>query len=100
MNRFSPSDAALEGFRLTRERPGTVLAWGVVYALCITLIGQLMLLMLDPKLTHMFGRTLSPDEVEAMSMLLAKSWPAFLVVLVPVMILLGVFQAGIYRLVL
>lgn len=101
MNRFSPSDAALEGFRLTRERPGTVLAWGVVYALGITLIGQLMLAALDPQLMHLVGkRDLSPDDIETISTMLAKSWPAFLLVLAPVMALTATFQAGIYRLVL
>ncbi len=30
MSRFSPSDVALEGFRLTRERPLAVLAWALV----------------------------------------------------------------------
>jgi hypothetical protein len=30
MSRFSPSDAALEGFRLTRERPLSVLAWAAL----------------------------------------------------------------------
>lgn len=30
MTRFSPSDAALEGFRLTWERPGAVLVWALV----------------------------------------------------------------------
>ena len=31
MNGFSASEAALEGFRLTRERPGTIAAWSVIY---------------------------------------------------------------------
>jgi hypothetical protein len=101
MNQFSPSDAALEGFRLTRERPGTVLAWGVVYAIGITLIGQLMLAALDPQLMHLVGKKdLSSDDLEAISSMLAKSWPAFLLVLAPVMALTATFQAGIYRLVL
>jgi hypothetical protein len=32
MSRFSPSDAALEGFRLTREQPLFVLIWAIVRA--------------------------------------------------------------------
>lgn len=32
MNPFPVVDVALEGFRLTRERPGTVLVWGAVLA--------------------------------------------------------------------
>ena len=43
MIKFSASEAALEGFRLTRERPGTIFGWGVVYAICMFVIGRLML---------------------------------------------------------
>eukprot|EP01036_Dinobryon_divergens_P046455 gene46455-62135_t len=46
MARFSPSDAALEGFRLTREHPGVVLAWSAVYFGGILLIGLTMLALL------------------------------------------------------
>ena len=46
MTRFSPSDAALEGFRLTKERPLTLLGWGVINFLGITVIGGLMLVSL------------------------------------------------------
>lgn len=101
MNRFSASDAALEGFRLTRERPGTILAWGVIYAIGIFLIGRLMLLLLDPQLIGLVSkRDLSADDMEAISGLLAHSWPAFLLVLAAVLVFTAVFQAGIYRLVL
>ena len=31
MTRFSPTDAAMEGFRLTKEHPGVMLAWSAVY---------------------------------------------------------------------
>jgi hypothetical protein len=101
MTAFSASDAALEGFRLTRERPGTILAWGVIYALGVFLIGRLMLLLLDPQLIGLVSkRDLSPDDMEAISGLLAHSWPAFLLVLAAVLVFTAVFQAGIYRLVL
>jgi hypothetical protein len=39
MSSFSPSDAAFEGFRLTRERPRTVLAWALCYLVFSYLIG-------------------------------------------------------------
>ena len=43
MNGFSASEAALEGFRLTRERPGTIAAWSVINFVGVTTIGGLML---------------------------------------------------------
>jgi len=39
MSSFSPSDAAFEGFRLTRERPRAVLAWAICYLILSYLIG-------------------------------------------------------------
>jgi hypothetical protein len=101
MNKFSASEAALEGFRLTRERPGTILGWGVVFAICIFLIGQIMLLSLDPKLVELSRqKPVDQQDVEQISALLAQSWPAFLLVLVLVVGLYSTLMGGIYRLVL
>jgi hypothetical protein len=101
MNLFSPSDAALEGFRLTRERPGTVLAWSAVYFLGVLLIGVVMLASLDPNFIEVVKKgeltTRDPEEVGAM---LAQSWPAFLLVMALTVFLFSVIMAGIYRLVL
>jgi hypothetical protein len=101
MNPFSPSDAALEGFRLTRERPGTVLAWSAVYFIGVLLIGVVMMASLDPNFIDVVKKgeltTRDPEEVGAM---LAQSWPAFLLVLALTVFLLSVIMAGIYRLVL
>lgn len=101
MNQFSASEAALEGFRLTRERPGTFLAWGVVYALGMFIIGRLMLVSLDPQLIALTRKSgFAAEDVEQISGLLAKSWPAFILVLVLVTALLSMLMGGIYRLVL
>jgi hypothetical protein len=101
MIKFSASEAALEGFRLTRERPGTIFGWGVVFAICIFLIGQVMLLSLDPQLVELSRhKPLDQQDVEQISALLAESWPAFLLVLVLVVGLYSTLTGGIYRLVL
>lgn len=102
MNQFSASEAALEGFRLTRERPGTFLAWGVVYALGMFVIGRLMIFSLDPQVIAITrkGAGFTADDIEHFSALLAKSWPAFILVLVLVTALLSMLMGGIYRLVL
>ena len=49
MNQFSASDAALEGFRLTRERPGAILAWAGVYFVGIVVMGIMMMASLGPQ---------------------------------------------------
>jgi hypothetical protein len=101
MIRFSASEAALEGFRLTRERPGTIFGWGVVYAVCMFVIGRLMLVSLDPQLIELTRKKeFDQQDIDQISSLLAQSWPAFLLVLVLVTALLSALMGGIYRLVL
>jgi len=101
MNRFSASDAALEGFRLTRERPGTVLAWSGLYFVGILVIALVMMASLDPHFIDLAkkGQLLSrdPEEIGAM---LASSLPAFLLIVVLTVVLFSVVMSGIYRLVL
>jgi hypothetical protein len=101
MSRFSASEAALEGFRLTRERPGTIFGWGVVYSVCMFLIGGLMLASVDPELIRLARRgEFQQQDMERVAELLAQSWPAFLLVLVLVIALLSTLTGGIYRMVL
>ena len=101
MIKFSASEAALEGFRLTRERPGVIFGWGVVFAVCMFLIGRLMLVSLDPQLVELTRKKqLAQQDIDQISGLLAQSWPTFLLVLVLVTALCSVLTAGIYRLVL
>ncbi len=49
MSSFSPSDAAFEGFRLTRERPRAVLAWALCYLLFTYLISAIADVTLGPQ---------------------------------------------------
>jgi hypothetical protein len=101
MIRFSASEAALEGFRLTRERPGTIFGWGVVYAICMFVIGRLMLVSLDPQLIELTRKKeFDQQDIDQISSLLAQSWPAFLLVMVLVAAFLSTLMGGIYRLVL
>lgn len=101
MNQFSASEAALEGFRLTRERPGTILAWAGVYFLGIMAIALLMVLALGPRFAEVMQQgQLTPEDADLVAGMLADSWPAFLLVLLVVATLMSVLMAGIYRLVL
>jgi hypothetical protein len=101
MNQFSASEAALEGFRLTRERPGAILAWSGVYFLGIVVIALLMMASLGPDFVAMAKKgRFTPEDADAVAGMLAQSWPAFLLVLMLVVALMSVLTAGIYRLVL
>ncbi|HSV02103.1 MAG TPA: hypothetical protein VLI41_02765 [Phenylobacterium sp.] len=101
MNRFSASEAALEGFRLTRERPGTVLAWSGLYFVGVLIIALVMMASLDPHFIELAkkGQLLNrdPEEIGAM---LASSLPAFLLVVLLTIVLFSTVMGGIYRLVL
>ena len=101
MIRFSASEAALEGFRLTRERPGTIAAWSAIYAIGIFIIAMVMMASLDPSFIALAkkGQLMSQDP-QVVADMLAHSWPQFLLVLVLTVFLLSVVMGGIYRLVL
>ena len=101
MKTFSPSEAALTGFRLTRERPGTILVWGGVYFLGVAAMALVLALGLGPKFrTFLRSGGLDSGDVDAIADLLIRSWPAFLIALLIAFLILAVITAGIYRLVL
>lgn len=101
MSSFSASEAALEGFRLTRERPGTVMAWGGLYFAGVLVIAFVMMASLDPQFIDLVKKgqlaTRDPEEIGSM---LASSWPAFLLVVLLTVLLFSIVMSGIYRLVL
>lgn len=98
---FSPSEAALEGFRLTRRRPGVLLAWSGIYFASVLVIGVAMMVSMGPRFIDMLkkGQLVSNDP-EAFAVLLEQSWPAFVVVLLMTILLMSVIMGGIFRLVL
>lgn len=102
MTRFSPSDAALEGFRLTREHPLIVLGWSAVYLVGILLIGVIMAAALGPAFVELArkGPLTDANDLQAVADLLASSWPTFLMVMVAAAFLMSVITAGVMRLVL
>jgi hypothetical protein len=101
MSRFSPSDAAMEGFRLSRNHPGVLLAWAAVYFGGLMLIFLVMTATLGPEFIAAArkGGFFSGDLDDA-SDLLAHSLPAFLLVLGLSALLWSIMTAGVLRLVL
>ena len=101
MNRFSASEAALEGFRLTRERPGAILAWSGIYAGGMLLIGEVMLSSLGADALAIARKgQFSPEDAQVFATKLVHSIPAFMLVLLLAVVLISVITGGIYRLVL
>jgi hypothetical protein len=98
MDRFSPSDAALEGFRLTRERPLTILAWTGYYFLGLTILFFAMFAVLGPSFRDMLERG-DTSEVDAMSAILAKS-PQLGPILILAVFFNAIMVSGVFRLVL
>jgi hypothetical protein len=101
MNRFSASEAALEGFRLTRERPGTILAWSGIYAAGMLIIGKVMLSSLGADALAIARKgQLSAEDAQILATKLVHTLPALLLVLLLAFVLMSVITGGIYRLVL
>ncbi len=100
MGKFSPSDAAMEGFRLTREHPGVVVAWSAVYFGGILLIALTMMATLGPQFIALARKGQLNTDPEATAALLAQSWPAFLLVLLMTAVLMSIIAGGVMRLVL
>jgi len=104
MSTFSPSEAALEGFRLTSERPGAILAWSGVYFLGIMAIAGVMVAGIGPKfIAFLRDDSLQSGDIAAVARfgdMLAQSWPAFIVALIIAVFVLAILTAGMYRIIL
>jgi hypothetical protein len=102
MSRFSPSDVALEGFRLTRERPLAVLAWAVVRLL----FSVFSLLLLFGAGGTAFSRLMTLENSGAKARpedvmpLMAQLWPSFSVLFVLSLIFYAVLYTAVLRAIL
>lgn len=101
MTKFSPSESALEGFRITRERPGTILAWSLVYFLGIMVIAVIMVVALGPDfITFLKSGNQGAGDAAAYGAMFKQHLPAFLLVMVMAVVLTSILMGGIYRLAL
>jgi hypothetical protein len=102
MPAFSIPDAAFEGFRLTRERPGVVGAWALLYGLASLVTGVVMILTVGPKFAMLQAAARSrtpPDTAAAMQQIEALA-PFFLAVLPLVLLFWSVLTCAVYRAIL
>jgi hypothetical protein len=98
MSQFSASEAALEGFRLVRRHPAAILAWCGVYFLGIMAIALVMAAVLGPTFIEFIqDGGLESGRTDVFAEQLANSWPAFILVLLLAMLLMGILTAAVYR---
>jgi hypothetical protein len=100
MAEFSATDAALEGFRITRERPRDVAVWAVLMLLANLVASALIVTLAGEAFTAvMGGRTGGGDPEETLANL-SRLGPLY-ALLVPLAVLFSsVLTAAIYRAVL
>lgn len=96
MSGFSASEAALEGFRITRENPRAFGAW-VAVSLAVSVLGAVVTVLMPPEVRHGL-ETLRADETPDMANLLDA-----LIAVAPILILGLAIQcimaAAVYRLI-
>jgi hypothetical protein len=101
MARFSPTEAAFEGFRLTREHPRAVLVWAFAYFIFTMALAILTVAWVgkDFAALQALSRDVNPDPVE-MARAFEKLAP-FLLVVIPLQVAsFAVLNCAIYRSVL
>ena len=96
---FSVTDAALEGFRITRARPSAILAWAAVQLVFVVLARLALIWIVGDKAAAFFSLTLfsNPAEMTALAPVIAQYTAAYLALLV---ILCGVLYPAVDRAVL
>lgn len=102
---FSPSEAAFEGFRLTRERPlAVLLGWPLIYLVLLALIGAALFAAVGPETLRELQASSAAaertdDPAQALAMLARVG--GVLLVLVPLAIVFGAMSyAAVFRAVL
>ncbi|MDB5456595.1 MAG: hypothetical protein JWP92_2180 [Caulobacter sp.] len=101
MSTFSPTDAAFEGFRITREKPRAVAVWALVYLAVSVLLSVMTIWLAGPELMALetSGATSSADPAVAMAAF-GKLMPLYGVLLPIGLIIQAVIAAAIYRVVM
>ncbi|HKT54474.1 MAG TPA: hypothetical protein VJP88_08475, partial [Caulobacteraceae bacterium] len=103
MASFSPTDAAFEGFRLTREQPRAVLIWCGAFLVFSLGLSVLSLVWIGPELPILLQLNQTPvqnQDTQEMARVFAKLLP-FLLVVGPIeAVFYAVLNSAIYRAIL
>lgn len=101
MARFSPTEAAFEGFRLTREHPRAVVAWAFAYFLFTFVVALMTLTWIGPEFAQFkaLSESANPDPNQLLAVM-QRLGPFMLVVIPMQVIFFSVMNCAIYRAVL
>jgi hypothetical protein len=99
MTAFSPTDAAFEGFRLTRERPGAVLIWAGAYVVFSLAMAVAAVSFVGPELAQFQALQQSPDAAATL-VLLNKLTPFYAIVIPSLIVFFAILTCAIYRAIL
>jgi len=97
---FSPTDAALEGFRLTREKPRVLLAWSVANFIISVIMALALIAMFGPMLAELEAVNASSDDPRQALAMFEKLAPLYALVLPAGLIVIAVWSGAVYRAVL
>jgi len=97
---FSATEAALEGFRLTRRHPAAVAVWAALMIVFNVGVATLMVVMAGPQLMAMSQMEQTNPEAVAPQEMLAMLGPVmgvYAILIVLSVIVMSVFTAAVYR---
>ncbi len=101
MASFSPTEAAFEGFRITREQPRVVLALAACSLAFSFLLGVVAFVTLGPEFASILTTVRSPTlETKEFWRVAASLWPFLLVAAPAALLFQAVLNCAIYRMIL
>ncbi|MBV9511763.1 MAG: hypothetical protein JO303_15935 [Caulobacteraceae bacterium] len=101
MSSFSPTDAALEGVRLSRERPRAILIWSGCYLAFTLLLTSEAFLTLGPNCMQILSELQQPTQnTEDFAKLLQQAWPFLALAFPTALVFQAMFTGAVYRAIL
>jgi hypothetical protein len=97
---FSPTDAAFEGFRLSKHEPRTILTWAAVSFAVTLAIALITLMLLGGSMARLEMDAAGADQTQQGLAVLRDTFPAYTVSLLLSLLVVSVFLNAIYRAVL
>jgi hypothetical protein len=100
MAAFSPTEVAFEGFRLTRERPGTLAIWSGFYFLVSLAMAILMILTVGSEFNALEQAAQNGADPQQSIDTLVKLLPFYAIAFPVGICVMAIFACGVFRIVL
>ena len=101
MSTFSPTDAALEGFRIARERPRVILVWAVVNLIISVVMAMVLVSAFGPTLVELEAMSQQGSEDPAQALAMFERLAPLYALMIPAgLVVIAVTSAAVYRIVL